>query len=83
MSHTDQANYPTDRIDSQVRILRRLLCRPSGHVKPKTERRRAAEGAILYAVGSGRARRLRPHDYLRPKCCGVDSGTASATRNLS
>jgi len=63
MSHTEQANYPTDVTDEQWQILRKLLPQPSGRGRPQTVCRRAVVNAVLYVLRSGCAWRLLPHDF--------------------
>jgi putative transposase len=67
MSHTEQANYPTDLTDEQWQILRKLLPRPSGRGAPRRVCRRAVVNATLYVVRSGCAWRLLPHDFPKWK----------------
>ena len=67
MSHTEQANYPTDLSDEQWQILRKLLPQPSGRGRPRMVCRRAVVNAILYVLRSGCAWRLLPHDFPKWK----------------
>lgn len=67
MSHTEQANYPTDLTDEQWQILRRLLPRASRRGAPRKVCRRAVINAILYVLRSGCAWRLLPHDFPKWK----------------
>ena len=63
MSHTEQANYPTDLTDEQWQILRRLLPQPSQRGAPQRVCRRSIINAIFYVLRSGCAWRLLPHDF--------------------
>jgi putative transposase len=63
VSHTEQANYPTDLTDEQWQILRKLLPQPSRRGAPRTVCRRAVVNAILYALRSGCAWRLLPREF--------------------
>lgn len=67
MSHTEQANYPTDLTDEQWQILRKLLPQPSHRGAPRTACRRAVVNAILYVLRSGCAWRLLPHEFPKWK----------------
>jgi putative transposase len=63
MSHTEQANYPTDLTDEQWQILRKPLPQPSRRGAPRTVCRRAVVNAILYVLRGGCAWRLLPRDF--------------------
>jgi putative transposase len=67
MSHTEQANYPTDLTDQQWQILRKLLPQPARRGAPQSVCRRAAVNAILYVLRGGCAWRLLPHDFPKWK----------------
>jgi transposase len=67
MSHTEQANYPTDLTDEQCQILRKLLPQPFDRGRPQTACRRAGVNAILYVLRSGCAWRLLPHKFPKWK----------------
>ena len=67
MSHTEQANYPTDLTDEQWQILRKLLPQASSRGRPQTVCRRAVLNAIFYVLRTGCAWRFLPHDFPKWK----------------
>jgi putative transposase len=67
MSHTEQANYPTDLTDGQWKILHKLLPEPSRRGAPQTVCRRAVVNAVLYVLRSGCAWRLLPREFPKWK----------------
>jgi putative transposase len=67
MSHTEQAEYPTDLTVERWQILRKLLPQPSRRGAPRTVCRRAIINAIIYVLRSGRAWRLLPREFPNRK----------------
>lgn len=67
MSHTEQANYPTDLTAEQWQILSKLLPKPCHRGAPRRVSRRRVINAILYVLRSGSAWRHLPREFPKWK----------------